>query len=111
MPFLKAGFNARNTDTGIRGWTRHVRGKQFAPAELRRWQCGDYFWIGERHGKGTFIVWGEFVVGGSHYGFDLAWEYQNGLAHSDIDTREETPAWGWVEERRRKLAAGEAIND
>ena len=97
MPFFQAGFNARNRDTGIRGWTRHARGRQFARAELRRWQCGDFFWIGDRPGKGTFIVWGEFVVLGSHYDFDLPHEfsYEHGLPRCDIDTREEHKGIDW----------------
>ena len=103
MPFLRAGFNARNRDTGIRGWTRHVNGSQFAVAELHVFQCGDFFWYGERQKLGAFLVWGEQVVLGSHWIFDLPWEYQNGLAHSDLDTREEHPAWEWVEKRRRAM--------
>lgn len=100
MPFLQAGFNARNRDTGIRGWTRHARGGTFAPAELRQFHRGqDFFWYGEH-----FLTWGEFVVLGSHYGFELPWEYQNGLAHSDVETREEHPAWEWVEGRRAAMA-------
>ncbi len=34
MPFLKAGFNGRNYDTGIRGFTHHVDGpRKLKPAE------------------------------------------------------------------------------
>lgn len=97
MPFLRAGFNARNRDTGIRGWTRHVDGKQFAPAELRRFQCGDFFWLGERPKLGTFLVWGEQVVMGSHWHFDLPheWSYEYGLPHCDLDTREEHAGIDW----------------
>ena len=68
MPFLKAGFNGRNTKTGIRGWTRHVAGKRFAPAELRRFDSGDYFWLGEH-----FLAWGENIVLGTHWGFTQTW--------------------------------------
>lgn len=101
MPFLKAGFNGANYKTGIKGWTRPERGGKFAPAELRQFECGDYFWLGVRHG---FVAWGECVVLGSWYEFDLPWEYQNGLAHCVIETREEVPAWEWVEKRRRDMS-------
>lgn len=114
MPFLKAGFNARNRDTRIRGWTRHVNGGQFAAAELRRFRCGDLFWLGERIVKGellNFLVWGEQVVLGSHWGFDLPWEFQNGLAHSVIETREERPAWKWAEEMRAKLGRKQTMRE
>jgi len=105
MPFLQAGFNAANYKTGIRGWTRHVRDdkRRFAPAELRRFDCDDYFWFGERRDGTGFVSWGECVVLGSHWAFDLPWEYQNGLAHSDLETREEHPAWKWVEKRRAAM--------
>jgi hypothetical protein len=107
MPFLQAGFNARNFDTGIRGWTRHVRGGKFAPAELRIFTpSNDYFWYGAR-----FLSWGECVVLGTHHGFELAWEYQNGLAHCVLETREEVPAWQWVELRRARLARGEVLDE
>lgn len=102
MPFLKAGFNGRNRDTGIRGWTRSARGGPFKPAELRCFECGDYFWL-DAGTPTRFLAWGECVVLGSHWGFDLPWEYQNGLAHCDIETREEHPAWQWAEERRAKM--------
>ena len=105
MPFLRAGFNHRNRDTGIRGWTRPARGGKFAAAELRQFvPSGDYFWLDARE-KPRFLAWGEQVVLGSWYEFDLPWEYQNGLAHCDIETREEHPAWDWVEERQRALEA------
>lgn len=113
MPFLKAGFNGRNRDSGVRGWTRHVRDpeRRFAPAELRQFMpSGDYFWLDVRDPP-RFIAWGECVVLGSWHEFDLPWDYQNGLAHCVIETREEVPAWEWVEERRRKLATGEALDD
>lgn len=101
MPFLRAGFNPGNWKTGIRGWTRPLQGRRsFAPAELRRFDCGDYFWLGIK--KPAFLAWGDYVVLGS-WGIDLAWEYQNGLAHSDIETRKEHPAWEWVEKRRRDM--------
>lgn len=98
MPFLRAGFNGRNFHTGIRAWTRPLDGRKFAPAELRMFACGDFFW----HGKG-FIAWGEQCVIGSHWGFDLPWEFQNGLAHSDLETKKEHPAWEWVEKRRATM--------
>lgn len=104
MPFLRAGFNGRNAVTGIMGWTRPLNGQRgFAVAELRRFSCGDYFWFGVR--RPSFVAWGEQCVLGSHWGFDLPWEYQNGLAHSDLATREEHPAWKWVDERREAMAA------
>ncbi len=92
MPFLRAGFNARNVDTGIRGWTRHVSGSQFAIAELRRFQCGDFFWYGRR-----FLVWGENVVLGSRREFELEHEhcYEPGLSHCDLATRQEHPGIDW----------------
>lgn len=103
MPFLQAGFNGRNYDTGIRGWTAHVRdqGQRFAPAELRQFVCGDYFWHGKR--PRPFLSWGECVVLRSHPRIKLRYEYQTGLAYSDLATRKEEPAWEWVEERRRAL--------
>ncbi len=104
MPFLRAGFNARNVVLDIFGWTRPhgTNRSHFAPAELRRFDCGDYFWLGLR--KPQFLAWGEQCVFGS-WGFDLPWEYQNGLAHCDLDTREQVPAWKWAEERRAALEA------
>jgi hypothetical protein len=116
MPFLKAGFNWRHRSTGIRGWTRSLEGgRQFAPAELIRFapkgtHTGDYAWLHLAQ-RPRFIAWGEQCTFGSWHGFDLPWEYQNGLAHSDLDTRKESPAWRWVEERREKLAAGEPLDD
>lgn len=96
--FLQAGFNARNRRTGIVGWTRHVRDPQrrFAAAQLRRFACGDYFWMGETP-RGTFLAWGECVVLGSFYGFDLLheWTYEPGLPHCDLDTREEHEGIDW----------------
>lgn len=100
MPFLRAGFNARNRDTGIRGWTRNAAGGRFALAELRVFACGDFFWYGAR-----FLAWGEQVVLGTWNDFELDWHYQHGLAHCVIDTREEVEAWGWAEERRTELEA------
>lgn len=79
MPFLRAGFNAQNRDTGIRGWTRHVDGNRFAPAELRQFRCGDFFWYGAR-----FLAWGEQVVLGSRNELDLPWNAQYGLAQSRL---------------------------
>lgn len=96
MPFLQAGFNASNRDTGIRGWTRHLSGGQFAPAELRQFHRGqDFFWFGGRPGKGHFLTWGEFVVLGSHYGFELADEYQYALPRCDLETRREHRDGWW----------------
>lgn len=87
MPFLQAGFNGRNYRTGIKGWTRPARGGRFAPAELRLFECGDFFWYGAR-----FLAWGEQVVLGS-WGIDLPWEHQHGLPRSDIETRRELGRW------------------
>lgn len=94
MPFMKAGFNGRNRDTGIRAWTRHVTGRTFAPAELRRFQCGDLFWLGERMVKGEkrwFLVWGEEVVIGTWPEFKLPDEWQYGLPQSVIQSPERRP--------------------
>jgi hypothetical protein len=97
--FLQAGFNGRNYHTGIRGWTRHVRDakRRFEPAELRQFACGDFFWFGRHPDGGGFMAWGDQVVLGSHYGFDLPheWIYEPGLPHSDIDTREEHKGIDW----------------
>ena len=55
MPFLRAGFNARNRKTRIRAITRPAEGlARQAPAELRQFECGDYFWFGQK-----FLAWGE----------------------------------------------------
>lgn len=65
MPFLKAGFNARNRDTGIRAFTASTTARTgFKPAELRCFDCGDYFWLGVR--KPSFLAWGENVVIGTY---------------------------------------------
>ena len=79
VPFLRAGFNASNRDTGIRGWTRPLDGGKHAPAELRQFACGDYFWYGER-----FLAWGERCVLGSHWGIDLPGHWQRGLPQSEL---------------------------
>jgi hypothetical protein len=97
MPFLRAGFNGRHYSTGIRGWTRHIDGKsKFAPASLICFEAGDYAWRGAR-----FLAWGECVVLGSHYGFDLPHEctYEPGLPHCDLDTREEHEGIDWARYR------------
>jgi len=87
VPFLRAGFNAHNTITGIMGWTRPPeRPGQFAVAQLRRFDCGDYFWYGRHRRHGAFLVWGEQAVIGTHWGFDLPMEWQCGPA-SRIDDR------------------------
>ncbi len=104
MPFLRAGFNPRNRGTGIRAWTRNVHDPKikFALAELRVHACGDMFWRGVAV---NFWEWGEQCVIGT-WGFSLCWEFQNGLAHSDVETRKESPAWEWVEKRRASICAG-----
>jgi hypothetical protein len=105
MPFLQAGFNGRHFTTGIRGWTRHIDGKsKFAPAELIRFEAGDYAWHGKR-----FLSWGECVVLGS-WAISLAWEYQNQLPQCDLVTREELVPWQWVVERRAKIESGEVTD-
>jgi len=70
MPFLKAGFNARNFVTGIKGWTRPASGGRFQPAELRRFESGDYFWYGVRRG---FLARGEACVLGTWPEFVQTW--------------------------------------
>lgn len=84
MPFLRAGFNARSRDTGIRAWTRHVEGRKFAPAELRQFSAGDYFWLDVEKSP-RFLSWGEQVVIGTWREFDLADEYQFGLPMSKLE--------------------------
>jgi hypothetical protein len=97
--FLQAGFNGRNYRTGILGWTRHVRDpkRRFLPAQLRQFECGDYFWHGDHPDGGGFMSWGEQVVLGSFYCFDLPheWTYEPGLPHCDLDTREEHEGIDW----------------
>lgn len=83
-----------------------MHGSQFAVAQLRRFECGDYFWYGERRGRGTFLVWGELVVLGS-WGFDLPWCWQHNLPMSDVRTREERRLWGRVPETLEEALADE----
>lgn len=87
MPFLKAGFNGRNTKTGIRGWTRHIAGKRFAPAELRRFDSGDYFWLGEH-----FLAWGENVVLGTRPEFTQTWPDDLPQSKLPLDGKRRAPA-------------------
>lgn len=97
MPFLQAGFNPENRTTGIRGWTRHVRGSTFAPATLHQFDCGDYFWLGAKPNR--FVAWTECVVLVS-WGFVIASEHQWNLPQCDIATRREVGRWvrgEWVE--------------
>jgi hypothetical protein len=92
--FLRAGFNPRNHRTGIRAWTRPLAGGKFAPARLLRFlPGGDYAWHGLRHPR--FLAWGEACVLGTVNQIDLDWKHQNGLAHSDLDTRREHKATKW----------------
>lgn len=84
MPFLKAGFNGRHVDTGIRGWTRHVEGNRFAPARLIRFEKGDRAWHGER-----FLAWGEQVVLGTWPAFKQTWPDE--LPHSVIPIQARRP--------------------
>lgn len=55
-PFLQAGFNGRHHALGIYAWTRSSTAERprWAPAELIRFEAGDYAWHGER-----FLAWGE----------------------------------------------------
>lgn len=89
--FLQAGFNGRHYNTGIKGWTRHVSGNRFAPADLVEFvHGGDLAWWGKR-----FLAWGEHVVLGS-YGIELPWEWQHALPRCDIETKREfkgAPIW------------------
>lgn len=88
--FLQAGSNLRHYNTGIKGWTRHVEGNRFAPADLVEFaHGGDFAWWGKR-----FLAWGEQVVLGTHHGFKLADEHQFGLPRCDIETRREFKGWG-----------------
>lgn len=86
MPFLKAGFNPNHRRIGVMGWTRAVTGKRFEPARLIQFQGGDFAWLGLEE---RFLAWGEGVVLGSHWGFDLPWEYQLDLPRCDLETRRE----------------------
>lgn len=54
MPFLRAGFRANNRVTGIRAFISHPR---YVRAELRVFECGDYFWYGKQ-----FIAWGDAIM-------------------------------------------------
>lgn len=102
--FLAAGFNERMRATGVKAWTRHVRGGRrggrFAPAMLMRLPCGDRAWLAI---DGRFLVWGDVVVLGSHYAFKLPWVWQHSLPQCDLETRREAEVWPWAEEQRRKL--------
>lgn len=97
MPFLRAGFNARSRDTGIRGWTRHVddEKRRFAVAELRVFvPGGDYFWLDAAE-RPRFLSWGEQVVLGS-IGIDLPYEWQGPLPKCNLETRAVyLPETGW----------------
>ena len=92
MPFLRAGFNAKHRRTGIFGWTRHVCGTKFEPAQLIQFTprpgavvTGDYAWHGKRVRSGEeFLAWGEQVVLGTWSTFKLAPEHQEGLPQSKI---------------------------
>lgn len=86
--FLRAGFNGRHRSTGIRGWTRHVEGKRFEPAELIQFlPGGDYAWHGDR-----FLAWGEQVVLGTWRAFDLLDEWQFDLPQSPVELKLRVPA-------------------
>lgn len=67
MPFTRAGFNARHRRTGIVGWTAAVRGSRFEPAQLIRFQCGDFAWLGVAE---RFLAWGEQVRLRTHLAFN-----------------------------------------
>lgn len=77
MPFLQADFNKRNRDTGIRAMTRHERSTRgCAPAELRVFQCGDFFWLGDH-----FLSWGDYVYFRNFFHVGSSW----GLPQSRLD--------------------------
>lgn len=67
--FLRAGFNGRHANTGIRAVTMHERGNRrgFQPAALCRWASGEYFW----HGR-NFAAWGTVVHFKNRYEIDDA---------------------------------------
>lgn len=100
MPFLRAGFNPRHRDTGIRAWTRPARGyRQHEPAELVVFTSkppfvhdGDFAWLHYAK-RPKFLAWGEQCAFGS-WPIELAFEHSNeyGLAHCDIETRREWPS-------------------
>ena len=62
-------------------------------AELRRFECGDYFWFGDRPGKGSFLAWPERVVIGSRREYSLPWAWQEDLPQSFVETRGELQQW------------------
>lgn len=98
MPFLRAGFNYRHRETGVRGWTRPLNGRStFAPAELIRFKSGDLAWLHLAQ-KPRFLQWGEQVVLGSWGAIELPWQHQEGLAHCDIETRREHAAVNWSDD-------------
>jgi hypothetical protein len=93
MPFLRAGFNYRHRSTGVYGWTRPAGGGKFAPAELIRFvPAQDYAWL-HNADRPRFLAWGEQVVLGSHWSFDLPWCWQHSLSYSDTTTRREHKPW------------------
>lgn len=84
MPFLRAGFNPRNHDTGIRAMTSG--GRRFKPAELREFASGDLFWYGD-----GFLAWGLNVVAfRSYVRLQGTWQ---GLPCCHLDTRAEDKTW------------------
>lgn len=82
MPFLRAGFNGRHYNTGVRGWTRPAGGGRFKLAELIQFEGGDFAW----HGKG-FLAWGENVVLGTRPEFSLPQEWQRDLPMSRLNIK------------------------
>lgn len=91
--FLRAGFNFRHRQTGIVGWTRHVRDerRRYAVAHLIVMRSGDMAWLGAGD---SFLVWGDQVVFGTWPEFDLPREWQDGLPQSPYPTpktREPSP--------------------
>lgn len=80
MPFLRAGFNARNIATGIMAWVLpRSGGRYWEAAELRRFECGDHFWYGR-----SFIAWGECCAFRTHEQIRLPWKHQYGLPQSEL---------------------------
>lgn len=59
MPFLRAGFNARNRALGIYAWCRPAGTREPARwCELRVFKSGDYFWLDE---LGRYLIWDDQV--------------------------------------------------
>lgn len=89
MPFLRAGFNARHVQVGIRAWTRQLAGGKFKAAELIRFKpSGDLAWLGIDR---SFLAWGDQCVFGTRPEFELPREWQEGLPQTAYPTPERRP--------------------